>query len=54
MIHALKELNDSFKQLPEASFERVAPIVHYLCIHLLREMRAMEVLTREEEAAVLS
>jgi two-component system, response regulator YesN len=49
---ALKELNASFKQLPEASFERVAPIVHYLCIHLLREMRAMEVLTREEEVVV--
>jgi two-component system, response regulator YesN len=49
---ALKELNDSFRLLPETSFERVAPIVHYLCIHLLREMRAMEVITREEENAV--
>jgi two-component system response regulator YesN len=49
---ALKELNDSFRLLPETSFERVAPIVHYLCIHLLREMRAMEVITREDEKAV--
>jgi len=46
---ALKELNDSFRSLPETSFERVAPIVHYLSIHLLREMRAMEVIEREEE-----
>jgi two-component system response regulator YesN len=49
---ALRELNDSFRLLPETSFERVAPIVHYLCIHLLREMRAMEVMTREEERAI--
>ncbi|MCD9023137.1 response regulator [Cohnella silvisoli] len=49
---ALKQLNDSFRLLPETSFERVAPIVHYLCIHLLREMRAMEVMTREEEIAI--
>jgi two-component system response regulator YesN len=49
---ALKALNDSFRLLPETSFERVAPIVHYLCIHLLREMRAMEVITRDEEIAI--
>ncbi|RKP55116.1 response regulator [Cohnella endophytica] len=49
---SLKELNDSFRQLPEASFERVAPIVHYLCLHLIREMRAMEVIGREEELEV--
>ncbi|MFC5405235.1 response regulator [Cohnella soli] len=49
---ALKELNDSFRELPDSSFERVAPIVHYLCIHLLREMRAMEVIDREEEVAI--
>lgn len=51
---ALKDLNESFRSLPEASFERVAPIVHYLCIHLLREMRAMEVIDREEEIAIWS
>ncbi|WP_239617552.1 response regulator [Cohnella mopanensis] len=51
---ALKELNDSFRLLPETSFERVAPIVHYLCIHLLREMREMEVISREEEIAIWS
>ncbi len=51
---ALKELNDGFRLLPEASFERVAPIVHYLCIHLLREMHAMEVISREEELAIWS
>ncbi|MFC5529918.1 response regulator [Cohnella yongneupensis] len=49
---ALKELNDSFRQLPEASFERIAPILHYLCIHLLREMRGMDVMTNEEETAI--
>lgn len=51
---ALKALNDSFRVLPETSFERVAPIVHYLCIHLLREMRSMAVMTREEELTVWS
>lgn len=51
---ALKELNESFRLLPETSFERVAPILHYLCIHLLREMRAMEVISREEEIAIWS
>lgn len=49
---ALKELNDSFRQLPESSFERIAPILHYLCIHLLREMRGMDVMTQEEETAI--
>jgi len=49
---ALKELDDSFRSLPETSFERVAPILHYLCLHLLREMRAMDVITREEELAI--
>ena len=49
---ALKELNDSFRQLPETSFERIAPILHYLCIHLLREMRGMDVMTQEEESAI--
>lgn len=49
---ALKELNESFRLLPEASFERIAPILHYLCIHLLREMRGMDVMTREEETAI--
>ncbi|WP_027088110.1 response regulator transcription factor [Cohnella panacarvi] len=49
---ALKELNESFRMLPEASFERIAPILHYLCIHLLREMRGMDVMTKEEEAAI--
>ncbi|MFB9280178.1 response regulator [Cohnella cellulosilytica] len=49
---ALKELNESFRSLPENSFERVAPIVHYLCIHLLREMREMEVMTRDEETEI--
>lgn len=51
---ALKELNESFRLLPETSFERVAPIVHYLCIHLLREMRAMDVIGKEEELAIWS
>ncbi|MBO9599023.1 MAG: response regulator [Cohnella sp.] len=49
---ALRELNESFRLLPEASFERIAPILHYLCIHLLREMRGMDVMTREAEAAI--
>ncbi len=49
---ALRELNESFKSLPENSFERVAPIVHYLCIHLLREMREMEVIGRHEETEI--
>jgi len=49
---SLRELNESFRSLPENSFERVAPIVHYLCIHLLREMREMEVITRDEETEI--
>ncbi|MFC4600065.1 response regulator [Cohnella hongkongensis] len=49
---ALKELNESFRSLPEQSFERVAPIVHYLCIHLLREMREMGVIERDEETEI--
>ncbi|WP_256760064.1 response regulator [Cohnella sp. WQ 127256] len=51
---ALKELNDSFRLLPETSFERVVPILHYLCLHLLREMKEMEVINRDEEVAVWS
>jgi two-component system response regulator YesN len=46
---ALKELNDSFRRLPETSFERIEPILHYVCLHLLREMRAMDVIGREDE-----
>lgn len=49
---ALKELNDSFRLLPESSFERIAPILHYLCIHLLREMRDMDVMTQAQETAI--
>ncbi|WEK53165.1 MAG: response regulator [Candidatus Cohnella colombiensis] len=49
---ALKALNEGFGQLPESSFERVAPITHYLCLHLLREMRAMDILTNDEEVAI--
>jgi len=48
---ALRELNDSFRLLPETSFERVGPILHYVCLHLLREMRAIDVITRADEAA---
>ncbi|GIO13641.1 hypothetical protein J19TS2_31960 [Cohnella xylanilytica] len=46
---ALKELNESFRRLPETSFERVEPILHYVCLHLLREMRAMDVIGRDDE-----
>jgi two-component system response regulator YesN len=49
---ALRDLNESLRRLPEASFERVEPILHYLCLHLMREMRAMDVMSREDEAAV--
>ncbi|MEK0312858.1 response regulator [Cohnella sp. 56] len=48
---ALRELNESFRQLPDASYERVQPILHYLCLHLLREMRSMDVIQGEDEAA---
>ncbi|MBB6735058.1 response regulator [Cohnella zeiphila] len=47
---ALKQLNDSFRLLPEASFERVEPILHYVILHLLREMREMDVLGSGDEA----
>lgn len=46
---ALKELNESFLRLPEASFERVEPIIHYICLHLIREMRSMDVIGRQDE-----
>ncbi|MBW5445017.1 response regulator [Cohnella sp. CFH 77786] len=49
---ALKELNDSFRRLPDVSAERAEPILHYLCLHLFREMRAIDVLSREEEAEI--
>jgi len=49
---ALRELNESFRRLPETSFERVEPILHYVCLHLFREMRAMDVMSREEETAI--
>lgn len=49
---ALRELNDSFRRLPETSSDRAEPILHYLCLHLFREMRAMDVLSREEETAI--
>ncbi|MBB6673877.1 response regulator [Cohnella nanjingensis] len=51
---SLRELNESFRQLPDASYERVQPILHYLCLHLLREMRAMDVIGPEDEAAFWS
>lgn len=47
---ALRELNESFKQLPDASYERAQPILHYLCLHLLREMRSMDVIQGDDEA----
>lgn len=47
---ALRELNESFRRLPDGSFERIGPILHYVCLHLLREMRAMDVIGRDEEA----
>ncbi|REK65401.1 MAG: two-component system response regulator [Cohnella sp.] len=47
---ALRELNESFRRLPESSFERIEPILHYVCLHLLREMRAMDVIGRDDEA----
>lgn len=46
---ALRELNESFRQLPDDSYERVQPILHYLCLHLLREMRSMDVIQGEDE-----
>ena len=49
---ALRRLNESFRQLPETSFDRVEPILHYVCLHLFREMRAMDVMTKDEESAV--
>ncbi|CAI6014880.1 response regulator [Cohnella sp. JJ-181] len=48
---ALRELNESFRKLPDASYERVQPILHYLCLHLLREMRSMDVIQADDEAA---
>lgn len=47
---ALRELNESFRKLPDASYERVQPILHYLCLHLLREMRSMDVIQGDDES----
>lgn len=49
---ALREMNAGFRRLPEHSFERVEPILHYVCLHLFREMRAMDVMSREEESEI--
>ncbi|CAM3991915.1 response regulator [Cohnella lubricantis] len=46
---ALKDLNESFLRLPETSIERVEPILHYICLHLIREMRSMDVIGRQDE-----
>lgn len=49
---ALRQLNESFRQLPASSFDRVEPILHYVCLHLFREMRAMDVMTQDKEKVV--
>jgi len=49
---ALRGMNAGFRRLPEQSFERVEPILHYVCLHLFREMRAMDVMSRDEESEI--
>ncbi|WP_409341573.1 response regulator [Paenibacillus sp. MBLB4367] len=49
---ALQKLNQHLKTIPDASLLRVQQILHFLVLHLLREMREMDVLSQAEEESI--
>jgi two-component system response regulator YesN len=51
---ALKRLNGLLEALPAGSFVRAAQILHFLILHLLREMREISSIDSAEEEAVWS
>ncbi len=52
MAEALEKLNMELKSFPEHSFARVEQVLHFLILHLMWEMRTIDILTVEEEDAV--
>ncbi|MCU6707899.1 response regulator [Paenibacillus sp. J5C_2022] len=52
MKRALQQLQSRYLSGPEAGFDRGEKLVHYMLIHLLREMREMDILAAEEEEDV--
>lgn len=50
----LQSLHSSLQQMAEQSIVRAEQFLHYMVIHLLREMRELELLTKEEEEHVWS
>jgi two-component system response regulator YesN len=54
MARAIAELNRELKSISEHSYLRVEQMLHFLILHLLREMRDIGVLSGEQENAVWS
>ncbi|WP_258208238.1 response regulator [Paenibacillus radicibacter] len=52
MDQAFSELNQTLKAISEQSVLRVEQILHFLILHLVREMKEINVLSDEEEAAL--
>lgn len=46
---ALQRLNRIICSIPEQSFERVMPMLHFVALHLMREMREIRPLSGEDE-----
>ncbi|MFD0712218.1 response regulator [Paenibacillus sp. GCM10027626] len=51
---ALHELNRHLMTLPDDSMRRIQQVLHFLVLHLLREMREIAVLTQTDEEALWS
>ncbi|RCW43425.1 response regulator transcription factor [Paenibacillus prosopidis] len=45
----LQSITEQLQQMNEPSFSRTKPLLHYFVLHLMREMKEMGVLTREQE-----
>lgn len=52
MEHAFQELNRTLKVISDQSLLRAEQILHFLILHLLREMRELHVLDEEEERKI--
>lgn len=48
----LQELNANLQAISEQSFRQVERILHFLVLHLLREMREIDSIGKEEEAVI--
>jgi two-component system response regulator YesN len=49
---ALRSLNRHLRTIPDTALLRVQQILHFLVLHLLREMREMDVLPHAQEEAI--